>query len=317
MSDRLNPQDPPVAPVLITGATGFIGRRIQQALLNAGIPIRIILRPRSSHGHHVDPRCEVVESDLTNLNKLKQAVNGVKTVIYCAGSVRGRSLEDFLPANVDGVANMLKALSSCESEAQLLLISSLAASRPELSDYANSKYLGEQVLHKQVHTPWTILRPPAVYGPGDTEMLPVLKMARKGFATRPGPKEQRVSLLYADDLASAVLSWIGSKRECVGMTACIDDGRDGGYDWPSIMKAAGKDRYTILGVPRVFLKAIAATNMILSGVLGYAPMLTPGKVRELTQTDWLCDNTAFTRATGWLPRTDLASGIQLCLEEQN
>ena len=161
MSEPSNPQNPPVAPVLITGATGFIGRRIQQALLNAGITIRIILRPGSSHGHHVDTRCEVVESDLNNLNKLKQAVDGVNTVIYCAGSVRGRSLEDFLPANVDGVANILKALSSCESEAQLLLISSLAASRPEISDYANSKYLGEQVLHKQVHTPWTILRPPA------------------------------------------------------------------------------------------------------------------------------------------------------------
>ena len=303
--------------VLITGATGFIGRRIQQALLNAGIPIRVILRPGSSHGHHVDARCQVVESDLTNLIKPKEAVNGVNTVIYCAGSVRGRSLEDFLPANEDGVANMFKALSSCESKAHLLLISSLAATRPEMSDYANSKYLGEQVLHKQTYTPWTILRPPAVYGPGDTEMLSVLKMARKGIATRPGPDGQRVSLLYADDLASAVLAWIGSKQKCVGMTASIDDGRDGGYDWPAIMKAAGKDRYTIIGVPRAFLNAIAASNMIISRVLGYAPMLTPGKVRELTQSDWLCDNTAFTQATGWVPQTDLASGIHLCLEVQN
>jgi nucleoside-diphosphate-sugar epimerase len=303
------------APVLLTGATGFIGRRIQQILLDAGVFIRVILRPGSRHSQHIDPRCEVIEAGLTDLELLKQAANGIKAVIYCAGSVRGRRLEDFLPANVEGVANLLNALSSQDANTPLLLISSLAASRPHISDYANSKFLGEQTLHNQNSTPWTIIRPPAVYGPGDTEMLPLLKMARKGLGTRPGPEDQRVSLLYADDLASAVFSWLKNWQKCEAMTVAIDDGEKGGYDWPAIMQAAGKQRYRIVGIPRVLLQAIARSNIILSGVLGYAPMLTPGKVRELTQTDWLCDNTAFTRATGWQPLTDLESGIRLCLDD--
>ncbi|MDT8322255.1 MAG: hypothetical protein RQ826_17195, partial [Xanthomonadales bacterium] len=46
-----------------------------------------------------------------------------------------------------------------------------------------------------------------------------------------------------------------------------------------------------------------------SRLTGRAPMLTPGKVRELTEAAWLCDNGAFTAATGWRPRIDLAAGL--------
>lgn len=324
MSESSNPSAPKPspfhsemkpAPVLLTGATGFIGASIQRRLLDSGTSVRALVRPGSAHLDAVDPRCELFQCSLADTAALGKAVSKVSAVIYCAGSVRGKTLGDFLPANVDGVRNLVSALREQQLTAPFLLISSLAASRPELSNYARSKFLGEEALREQAAAPWTILRPPAVYGPGDTEMRPILKLARRGLVVRPGPRNQRVSLLYADDLASAVAAWLKSREQCAGKTYAIDDGHPGGYDWPSIVAAAGNARLREVGIPALVLGAIARLNYLAATLFAYAPMLSPGKVRELTQTDWLCDNTAFVQATGWQPQIGLPSGIRLSLEQ--
>jgi len=131
----------------------------------------------------------------------------------------------------------------------------------------------------------------------------------RGLIFRAGPENQRLSLLYVDDLAEAVIAWLEGWPKCDRQTYSIDDGHKGGYDWPAIARASGRKRFRIIGIPRPLLAGIAAINSFLSGMIGYAPMLTPGKIRELTQTDWLCDNTAFSQATGWQPQTDLVSGM--------
>jgi 2-alkyl-3-oxoalkanoate reductase len=305
------------APVLLTGATGFIGRRIQASLLEMGFPVSIISRPGSRHTRYIDPRCEVHSCSLSDNWALRRAVQGARAIVYCAGSVRGRSLDDFLPANVSGVHSILQAQISEGSQSPLLLISSLAASRPELSHYAQSKFLGEQVLRDHSASPWAILRPPAVYGPGDTEMRPILEMVRRGLIFVPGGRPQQLSLLYVDDLASAVLAWLGAWQQCKSRTFSIDDGRAGGYDWPGIAQAAGRTSYRTIGIPSFVLAGAAQVNQLVSKLAGFAPMLTPGKVRELTQPDWLCDNTAFVQETGWTPRIQLASGIRLSLESRD
>ncbi len=300
--------------MLLAGATGFIGRHIQRRLLDDGQAVRALVRPGSLNRHHADPRCDIVEAGLDDVPSLARVVRDCRAVIYAAGQVRGRSLEDFLPANVDGVGNLLRAMRGQEWTPPFLLISSLAAGRPELSAYARSKSLGEDALSEHATGPWTVLRPPAVYGPGDREMRPILRMARSGWIPHPGPADQRVSLLYADDLARAVLAWLEDGTGLHGGVYAIDDGTPGGYDWHAIAAAAGHDRPRLIRVPRVVLDLVARTNQALAGLFRYAPMLTPGKVRELTEPDWLCDNTAFTAATGWRPRIDLARGLRLTLQ---
>jgi nucleoside-diphosphate-sugar epimerase len=192
----------------------------------------------------------------------------------------------------------------------MLLLSSLAASRPALSNYAQSKFAGEQVLHAQPLLPWTILRPPAVYGPGDQEMLPLLKSIRRGLLARVGPADQRLSLLHVDDLASAVVSWISAPQACRGSTFAIDDGTPGGYSWQAIGEAVTDRKFRTLKVPQSLLELTARTNLVFSKFLGYQPMLTPGKVRELLQPEWLCDNREFSNSTGWKPRLDLKQGAK-------
>jgi nucleoside-diphosphate-sugar epimerase len=301
--------------VLITGATGFIGRRLSLGLHDAGHKVRAVVRPERNPDRRVAAVCEQVPVDLSDADKLANAVSGCRAVVYCAGSVRGRTPEDFKTANISGVRAMLDAIESTERQPPLLLISSLAASRPELSAYAYSKHEAEQLLRARRGLSWSILRPPAVYGPGDKEMLPLLKAARRGLLLRPGPAGQRLSLLHVDDLAGAVLAWLAASANCRHKTYAIDDGRSGGYDWTAIGEAAHGGNFRTVAVPRKLLRLTARLNLLSSHLLGYQPMLTPGKARELVQPDWLGgDNAEFTAATGWRPGIDLQAGVERLFE---
>lgn len=294
--------------ILLTGATGFIGRRLQTALLDSGRTVSAIVRPGSSHTDQLHADCSVTYAELSDPQGVETACAGAEAIIYCAGSVRGRNLADFNAANVGGITVLTEVLNQSAAPPPLLLISSLAASRAGLSHYAQSKFLGEQALKQGARFPWSIFRPPAVYGPGDKEMLPILRLARKGIVTPTGPPGQRLSLLHADDLASACLAWLDNWQSCAGQTFTLDDGRPGGYDWRTIAETVSNGQFRSLRIPRSLLFSIAHINQGLSGILSYAPMLTPGKARELTQHDWLCDNSDMTRATGWTPAIDLAEG---------
>ena len=296
--------------VFVTGATGFIGQRLVRALLEQGYRVRALVRPGAKTDARLPQGAEPVPVGLTDVDKLADIVAQSSAVIYCAGSVRGRNAADFSVANVEGVRAMLDALQRTASAPPMLLLSSLAASRPGLSDYAHSKYAGEQLLHGRTSLTWTIIRPPAVYGPGDREMLPILKMIRRGLLAHAGPRDQRLSLLHVDDLAGAILAWLSKPHHYSQKTFAIDDGTPGGYDWSGIGEAVSAGKFHMIKLPRLLLDVTARANLLISSLLGYAPMLTPGKVRELVQPQWLCDNSAFSDVSGWQPGLDLRQGTQ-------
>ena len=106
---------------------------------------------------------------------------GTSAVINCAGAVRGTTYKDFEPANVAGVRTLCEAIDKLSARPSLLHLSSLAAAEPKLSDYARSKREGERVLEEFPELNWTVIRPPAVYGPGDKEMRAALGWARRGI----------------------------------------------------------------------------------------------------------------------------------------
>lgn len=280
------------------------------ALLEHGVHVRAMVRPGKKSDSRIPGACEQVPVGLTDVDKLTAIVAGCDAVIYCAGSVRGRNAADFSIANIKGVQAVLEALERAKSASPFLLLSSLAAGKPHLSDYANSKYAGEQLLQDKQALNWTIFRPPAVYGPGDREMLPVLKMMRRGLLAHAGPVDQRLSLLHVDDLANAVMTWLSAPQKCRHQTYALDDGTPGGYSWKTMGKAVSDRKLRLLPVPRMVLNGAARVNLLFSGLLGYAPMLSPGKVRELVEPEWLCDNRAFTEATGWQPQVDLKQGAE-------
>ena len=288
-------------------------------LIQRGHALRLLVRPESTHQHRISEQAQVINVALHRdpgrsspiSDVLLAAVKDCAAFIYCAGTVRGRVAADFQAANIDALRTVLQALSQLEAPAPpFLLISSLAASRPELSDYARSKYLGERVLEDFPEVPWTIFRPPAVYGPGEQELRWLFNLARRGLVPRLGPADQKFSLLHVDDLATAIGAWLASSQACRHQIFEIDDGAVGGHDWPNVAHAAGSKNAMILPIPRLVLDVAASSNWLLSGLLGYAPMLTAGKVRELTEAKWLGDNTDFQSVTGWQPSINLGQGLE-------
>jgi nucleoside-diphosphate-sugar epimerase len=299
--------------VAITGATGFIGQTITRQLVEAGYRVRVLVRSKSSSAKLPASGVDRVMGSLEDRLALESLVDGADAVVHCAGAVRGATQESFDRVNVEGVQRLLQALESQQAPPRLLSLSSLAAREPQLSFYANSKYKGEQVLVNEARrVAWYVLRPPAVYGPGDKEMLPVFRTMAHGIAPVPGAVQARFSLVFVDDLAAAVLAWIRSGN-AARVIYTLDDGREGGYDWQDIASIVGHlchRRVRLLRLPDWTLDIPAHVNHHASRLFGYAPMLTPEKLRELRHIDWVCDHTALHAATGWLPQVQLEEGLR-------
>jgi len=275
-----------------------------------------MIRPGKRSDDRLPSDCKQTPVALTDVDTLSEIVAESSAVIYCAGSVRGSNYTDFEQANILGIKAMLRALESVRKPPPMLLVSSLAASRPELSDYSRSKREGEDLLTENSVLPWTVLRPPAIYGPGDKEMLPVLKMARQGVLAHTGPADQRLSMLHVDDLTTAIVAWVEGWQNCLQQTYAIDDGKAGGYSWVDIGNAVSHKKFRLIKIPRFLLESAARLNLISANIFRYSPMLTPGKARELIQAEWLCaDNERYNAATAWQPRFDLSRGVEMMLEQ--
>ena len=292
--------------IAVTGLTGFIGRRLAGKLTRLRADVRALVRSAGV----LDAGIQPYRVALDDMDGLANALAGVTAVVHLAGAVRGRGYHDFRGANVDAVANLCLAIDRQSPRPPLLLISSAAAQRPQLSDYAASKRAGEEILGAWPHLDHTVLRPPAVYGPGEREMRPLLNWMRRGLTVIPGNPRQRLGFLHVDDLAEAIIAWLRDPSRCRHGLFEVDDGTPDGYDWPAIARAAGRPRNRTVVVPVPWLDTVARANLWLSRLLRYAPMLTPGKVRELAQESWRGGDGSFGVLTGWRPRYDLASGLE-------
>ena len=299
--------------IAVTGATGFIGGMLTDHLVTAGYRVRALTRPRSAHKLPQLPGLEAVSGSLQDSESLARLLQDTDAVVHCAGAVRGVTAADFDSVNVDGVKQLVRVALSRSTRPRFLSLSSLAARAPQLSHYASSKRQGEQALASMAEDmEWVALRPPAVYGPGDREMLPLFQWMGRGIAPVLGTADARVSLLYVDDLCAAVLRWLDA-GQCQSGIYELNDTRAGGYSWDEIIAIVSTlraRRIIRLPVPAALLQSMAAINATTARLIGYAPMLTPGKVRELRHPDWVADNTALTAAIGWQPRVSLQEGLR-------
>lgn len=297
--------------VAITGATGFIGRRIAALLHDRGYRLRILARdPARLRG--LERNAEVVTGSLSDGHALDSLTEGAQAVVHCAGSVRGVTREQFDQVNVTGAAACAEAARRANVD-RFLSMSSLAAREPGLSAYAASKRAGEDAVSENAGSmPVAIIRPPAVYGPGDREMLPLFRLMARGIAPVFGSRAARFSLIFVDDIARAVEAWVANGEPIVGRFE-IDDGKAEGYDWTEVCEAVssitGKPVRQVI-IPRALLSLPAGVNSLLGRLTGYAPMLSLGKLRELRHPDWVCRQ-GRTFIEGWAPRVALSDGLKL------
>ena len=322
VNDRVNARltESPVGEVkgsiALTGATGFIGGALAKRLAGAGWHVKALVRSLSKTRALQQLNLEIVQGDLADDTALRSLLDGVHAIVHCAGAVRGVDYHDFFPVNVAGTERIAALASLMTPAPRFIALSSLAAREPHLSPYAASKHEGELVLRQAAGPmPLTILRPPAVYGPGDREMLPLLLLLMRGFAVMLGSEGSRFSMLYVDDLAAAIERCLVAGDSGRG-TFALHDGHVGGYSWEAIVELATPVRgrpIRRLRLPRGLLTGLAVMSSHWGRLSGTAPMLTPGKVRELTHADWVCDNAEVSRALDWAPEIEFADGLRRTL----
>lgn len=268
----------------VTGATGFLGRYIVRALADAGWAIRILARRDPSHPSWRGIEPQVVLGDLSDAGAMARLCEGADAVIHAAGLIKARTRAEFDRVNRLGVE---QAVAASPAEAHLMLVSSLAAREPRLSDYAASKRSGEAALIASGRGRFTVVRPPGVYGPGDRETLALFRAARTWPVLPLLDAAARTPLIHAADAAAQIATL--AAREPEDATYALSDARPEGYAWREIMAAlaAGLGRTPAYAtVPGAGLALAGALSELAAGVSGRAPIFTRGKAREFLHPDW-------------------------------
>lgn len=295
--------------VALTGGSGFIGTHVARMLTAQGYRVRALSRFYSGESNGV----HWIKGSLENRRALAELMVGARTVVHCAGAVRGRDERGFHITNVLGSRQVMEAAREGGDCERFLLMSSLAARHPELSWYANSKYIAEQeVLRESGEVSVGIFRPTAVYGPGDQELEPLFSWLLRGLLLRLGASGSRLTFLHVYDLALAVVHWVTSPF-AKSDTFEISDDRVQGYSWKGLAGIGAEIRRAPvrqLPISLPVLNALARLNLGLSYVTSREPMLTTSKVKELVHEDWSCSNTRITNALGWEPQITLKRALK-------
>lgn len=298
--------------IAITGATGFVGGHLLRELLASGHSVRALVRDASKLEYCDHDKLEIVEGALSNLPAVEQLVEGAQIVIHCAGAIAALDRSGFYDVNVTGAKNI--ASTSLKSGVdRFILVSSLAAREPQLSDYAGSKKAGEDVVARLIEKEkLVIVRPPAVYGPGDRATLPLIKAFTKKIAVLPGVAHQKMSLIYVKDLAGLLVN-LAHQKTLSGGVYEVDDGCKGGYSFKDMAGLAGQAqgrKISVMLLPRAIVSVAAFGAMVVSNILKKAFVFSPAKVNELYHVDWVVSGS---QISGWQPEVQFKEGFSLTL----
>ncbi|WP_284124672.1 NAD-dependent epimerase/dehydratase family protein [Parerythrobacter aestuarii] len=288
--------------VAITGGTGFVGQALIDLAAQRDVKLRSLARkiPGETRG------VEWVRGDLAAPPALEQLVDRVDAVVHIAGQVRATDPADFEAANVTGTLNIIEAALAARVS-RFIFVSSLAAREPELSTYGASKARAEKLVRAS-GLDWTIIRPPAVYGPRDGEMLDLFKMANRGVV--PMPESGHASMIHVGDLARLLLAVLPSSEETTGKTFEPDDGKNGGWEHRELARAIGWSlgkRPFVPRLSRTMLDLAAKVDMKLRGANA---KLTFDRVGYMCHPDWVSGIDAKPPESLWKPKIPTREGLK-------
>lgn len=284
----------------MTGATGFVGGRLLDCATAAGHEVRALARRPMRQR----VRVEWVEGSLEDDDALERLVGGTEAVIHVAGILKAPSSAEFDRCNVGGTASIVAAAKAA-GVLRFVHVSSLAAREPSLSMYGASKAHSEAVV-EQSRLSWAIVRPPAVYGPGDRETLDLFRMARLGVVLLP-PKG-RLSLIHVDDLARLLLR-LAEPSAHGELLIEPDDGRRGGWTHREFAAELGRAvgrRNLALPVPGGLLHLAAGIDQL---VRRGGAKLTRDRSAYFCHPDWVADPARAAPAALWAPEISTPEGL--------
>ena len=313
---------------LVTGGHGFLGSHLVDLLLEEGYAVRCLLRPgRDAASLFGDRggRVEAVRGDLRRADGLEDAVAGAALVFHLAGLTFARGPAEYFAVNAAGTRRFAEAVGRAAPGCRrFLYVSSQAAAGPStdgravtedappnpLTHYGKSKLAGERVLEEALGpVPFTVVRPPAIYGPRDEAILPFFQAASWGVAPGLEGRGRRFNLLHARDVAEGMLA-AARAPAAAGRCYFLSDGR--GYGYPELRRALesafGRPSRRI-PLPDGLVTLAAALAEEVAVLAGAVPLFGRQKAIELKQRWWLCSGERAARELSWRPRIPLERGF--------
>lgn len=328
MSDRTSmPKKMPSGPLLITGATGFLGGVLVRRLLASGVSperLRCVVRDVAKAERLGLPAPSLVAGDLSDAScgpRLRRAAEGVEVVVHLAGSLKAYDRRGFDDVNVHGTERLVAAVKEAATGSHFVQVSSLAAAGPSVdgrssadpaadcvpvSNYGESKRRGE-LLVAESGLPFTILRPPVVYGPNDAATRLLLRQAT-AFVTAVPRQPRPLSVIHADDVAEALWQAVAQRPGGAIVPLSGPETTDTHALLRAIATACGK-KARLLPIPMA-LASLAASLADLWARLSRRPgFFNRDKVREIRAAGWVADADVARRCLGFVAETPLAAGL--------
>jgi len=284
----------------ITGGTGFVGTHLIDVALAAGHEIKALTRREQRERDGID----WVLGDLSNRDALEWLVDGADAVVHVAGTISAPTAAGFDKGNVEGTLAMLAAATAGGVQ-RFVHVSSLAAREPKLSLYGASKAKAEELVHSS-GLDWAIIRPPAVYGPGDKETLELFRMAKLGLMLM--PPRGRVSVIHADDLARLLLA-LAPYPAPSNVLIEPDDGKRGGWthrEFARALAAAVGTRAAVISSPGILLRAAARLDHMLRGENA---KLTTDRAAYFSHRNWVVEPKRAAPAALWQAQIPTEEGL--------
>ncbi|MFS0848243.1 NAD-dependent epimerase/dehydratase family protein [Novosphingobium panipatense] len=300
MSGRPSLRHRPV--IALTGATGFVGQAVLDAAVDAGFSIRALTRRTQPERPHV----EWIGGELGNAASLVELVGGAEAVIHVAGVVNAPDAAAFEEGNVTGTLNLVEAAVRMGVR-RFVHVSSLSAREPDLSAYGASKARAEKIVMASP-LDWTIVRPPAIYGPRDKEMFELFRAARWGFI--PMPREGRASMIHVEDLARLLVALEPGGLAVTGKVFEPDDGKPQGWEHFELGLAIGwamGRRPRVIGLSPSMLERSARIDGFFRGSRA---KMTLDRAAYFSHPDWVVSPEAAPPATLWRPRVETREGLK-------
>ncbi len=316
--------------VLLTGASGFVGSHILDALRARQLPAAVLLRPSSERKflqHHL-PGLEIRTGSIQDPESLGPALAGITHVVHCAGCTKARRNSDFFEVNQVGTRNVVSAINSRKEAIQRLVhISSLAVTGPAprskpareddpfkpISEYGKSKWAAEIEVREKCLVPFTILRPPAVYGPRDNGFFPMFQAIRRHILPRPSAT-QYLSLVFGPDLAQVV-------AKCVDHPAAAGKTYFAACEETVTARQMAEEIASRMGawtvpwpLPPALLWPVCLGEELISRATGRPMLLNLQKYAELRAPGWVCDPSRIKHEVGCECPTRLTQGVGSALD---
>lgn len=299
--------------VLLTGGTGFVGSHMARALAARGHDVRCTVRATSDTRWLEPLELETVELDLARERGVEGALRGIAAVVHAGGLTRARDEAEFRRVNAGGTERLATAAAKAGVR-RFVFISSLAARGPDgadgpVSSYGRSKAEAERRLARlSDRLELAVLRPGGVYGPRDSDLLPLFRMAARGLLVVPRSAAP-LQPVFVEDVARAAVRAL----EAPPPARPLPVAERGRYAWPEVARLLARalgGRVRTVRAPSALFWAVGFASELAARLTGEPPAMDRRRARDLSRHSWTCDPAPTEGALDWRARVALPEGLE-------